>query len=161
MVEREMTTSMAADSLLAIPDGADALNGGNGNDTLVGGAGNDTLTGGTGADTLTGGADADQFTYRARNQGPDIVTDFKSLEGDKLRFLATAFGSISVVTAYTTFFSNTTGDATGSGPQFIYNTSSGLLAYDANGTGTGQRFSILTLTGAPTPTLNAADIVMF
>lgn len=147
------------DSFLAIPGGADVLNGGNGNDTIMGGAGNDTLTGGAGVDILAGGSDADNFTYRARSQGPDIVTDFKSLEGDKLRFLASAFGSISVVTAGTTFVTNTAGTAFDSGPQFIYNTSSGLLAYDANGTGTGQRFSILTLTGSPT--LNAADIVMF
>jgi Ca2+-binding RTX toxin-like protein len=145
------------DSFLAIPGGADVLEGGAGDDTLVGGAGNDTLTGGAGVDILAGGSDADQFTYRARNQGTDIVTDFNSLDGDKLRFLASAFGSISVVTADTTFFSNTTGFATGSGPQFIY--SNGLLEYDANGAGTGQRFSILTLTGAPA--LNAADIVMF
>jgi Ca2+-binding RTX toxin-like protein len=147
------------DSFAAIVGGDDVLNGGAGDDTLVGGTGNDTLTGGAGADTLTGGQNADQFTYTGRSQGPDIVTDFNSSETDKLRFQRSAFGNISELTAGTTFFSNSTGDPTGSSPQFIYNNISGLLAYDANVTGNGQRFGILPLTGAPP--LDAADIVLF
>jgi len=147
------------DSFLDIPGGDDVLNGGTGNDTLMGGTGNDILTGGAGGDLLAGGFGADQFTYRARTQGLDVVTDFNSAEGDKLYFLSSAFGGIPVVTAGTTLIFSDTGNAIGPGAQFIYNISSGLLAYDANGTRTGQRFNILTLTGFPT--LNTADIVMF
>jgi Ca2+-binding RTX toxin-like protein len=88
--------------------GNDYLDGGNGNDTLYGGGGNDTLVGGNGNDfldgaggssntnydTLTGGAGADTFglgytgSYtEIEYQGPGnaTITDFKYLEGDKIR----------------------------------------------------------------------------
>jgi hypothetical protein len=105
------------------------------------------------------GKNSDQFTYTGRSQGPDIVTDFNSSEADKLHFQRSAFVNISELTDGTTFSSNFTGAPAGTSPQFIYNNSSGLLAYDANGTGSGQRFGILTLAGAPT--LVTADIVLF
>ncbi len=139
--------------------GNDTLNGGRGIDTLVGGDGDDTLTGAAGADILTGGFGADGFTYRSRNQGKDTITDFSSAEGDTLRFRSGAFGGISTVTLGSNFFINTTGDATGAGPQFIYNTTSGMLAYDRNGASSGGSFNMAILTGIPT--LTAADIVMF
>jgi Ca2+-binding RTX toxin-like protein len=53
-------------------------------ETLLGGAGNDTLKGGAGADTLTGGGGTDTFVFTAANEGPDLITDFRSVEGDKL-----------------------------------------------------------------------------
>lgn len=76
-----------------------------------------------------------------------------------MRFRSGAFGGISTVTLGSNFFINTTGDATGAGPQFIYNTTSGMLAYDRNGASSGGSFNMAILTGIPT--LTAADIVMF
>ncbi len=76
-------------------NGNDALNGEDGRDTLNGGADKDKLTGGAGADILTGGTGADQFIFQTRldsdplsNGRPDMITDFKSLEGDILNFAA-------------------------------------------------------------------------
>jgi len=72
-------------------DGKNTLNGGAGNDLIDAGAGNDTLIGGLGRDTLTGGAGADLFVFNALNElGKgglrDIITDFSTLDGDKIDF---------------------------------------------------------------------------
>lgn len=66
---------------------------GTGNDldnVVTGNGGRNVLTGGAGADTLTGGGGADQFVYRSVEESGvapgtrDIVTDFSSLEGDRI-----------------------------------------------------------------------------
>ncbi|WP_449419970.1 calcium-binding protein [Phormidium nigroviride] len=97
--------------------GNDYLNGGTGNDNLYGGTGNDNLWGeagndylnggigkdylngfsnGTEYDTLTGGADADKFVLGAQSyynfytgSGFALITDFNSLEGDKIALFET------------------------------------------------------------------------
>jgi large repetitive protein len=64
---------------------ADVLTGGLGADTLTGSAGNDTLIGGAGADRLTGGLNADSFRFdNAADAAGDVITDFKTSQGDKL-----------------------------------------------------------------------------
>lgn len=137
--------------------GNDSLNGGAGSDTLIGGTGDDILIGGAAADILTGGSGADGFTYTATGQGGDTITDFSSADGDKLRFQSTAFGNIPIGTLTSANFRLNT--ASGTNAQFIYNTTTGLLAYDSNGTTGGGRSNMATLTGIPT--LIAADIVIF
>ncbi len=72
-------------------DGNNAFNGGAGVDQLFGGAGNDILNGQSGADTLTGGTGADRFVFTGLGDTGlgsqrDVITDFSSLEGDKLDF---------------------------------------------------------------------------
>ncbi|ABA76442.1 MULTISPECIES: M10 family metallopeptidase C-terminal domain-containing protein [Pseudomonas] len=59
------------------------------NNTLIGNAGNNVLNGGAGADLLTGGAGADTFVFSAVNEmgtgaNRDVITDFSSLQGDKI-----------------------------------------------------------------------------
>ncbi len=68
----------------------DSINGGDGNDVINGNAGADSLTGGPGSDILTGGAGADSFIFTALSDfgpasAPDVITDFSSLDGDKIR----------------------------------------------------------------------------
>ncbi len=61
--------------------GANELNGRAGNDILIGGSGRDSLTGGTGSDTfkfLLVGDSSLSSTSR------DIITDFRTVEGDKI-----------------------------------------------------------------------------
>ncbi|NJK69439.1 MAG: calcium-binding protein [Microcoleus sp. SU_5_3] len=88
--------------------GSDKLYGGTGNDKLWGEGGNDFLTGGIGKDylngfsngtefdTLSGGADADKFVLGAQNyynfytgEGFALITDFNSLQGDKIALFET------------------------------------------------------------------------
>jgi Ca2+-binding RTX toxin-like protein len=128
------------------------VNGGGGTQIIVGSAYADTLTGGAGTDNLTGGAGNDCFRYNATNEGTDTITDFVS-GADKFLFKDTAFSNTAI------FTSNATGTASGTNAQFIYNTSSGLLSYDSNGTLGGGSSSIATLAGPPT--LVAADVLNF
>ena len=76
--------------------GNDLLNGGYGldGDTLQGGAGNDTLIGAYGRDVERGGIGADHFILNAYYESGitaatrDLVTDFKTVEGDKIDLTA-------------------------------------------------------------------------
>ncbi|MGX9866258.1 M10 family metallopeptidase, partial [Pseudomonas moraviensis] len=59
------------------------------NNTLYGNDGNNVLDGGAGKDTLIGGNGADTFVFRAVNEiglgaNRDVITDFNSLQGDKI-----------------------------------------------------------------------------
>ena len=90
--------------------GNDKLSGQSGNDYLNGGRGNDLLIGGSGSDILTGGLDADTFQWSAGHiaQGVvDWITDFSFNQGDTLNFLASASGSIEIVSAKADFVDNT------------------------------------------------------
>lgn len=64
--------------------GDDITSGGSGNDTILGGWGNDLMSGGTGADTFNPGFDV------ADIHQIDVITDFRSGEGDKLNFIDAA-----------------------------------------------------------------------
>ncbi|URM29884.1 M10 family metallopeptidase C-terminal domain-containing protein [Pseudomonas frederiksbergensis] len=89
--------------------GNNLLNGGAGNDLLDGGAGNDLLVGGLGADTLTGGSGADRFVFNllselGKGANSDVITDFSSLQGDKIdlskldaNILTTAFNAFTFI----------------------------------------------------------------
>ncbi|CAI8825129.1 serralysin [Pseudomonas serboccidentalis] len=65
------------------------MTGNAGNNLLNGGDGNDTLIGGFGVDTMTGGNGADVFMYSTWSETGvgnlrDVITDFSSLQGDKI-----------------------------------------------------------------------------
>jgi len=139
--------------------GVDKLLGGNGNDSLNGNAGNDTLTGGLGADKFIYNTNA-AFTTTA--VGVDSITDFTIAQGDKIVLDKTTFPKISSV-AGTGFsinseFAKVTTDALAatSAADIVYNTATGGLFYNQNGTatgfGTGGKF--LTLTNKPVLTEN-------
>ena len=75
-------------------DGVDMLKGNGGADMLRGGAGDDILIGGAGINVLNGGAGADKFVLYEKttleaivlpNAGTNRVTDFKSVEGDRIQ----------------------------------------------------------------------------
>ncbi|WP_371916730.1 beta strand repeat-containing protein [Pseudomonas sp. C9] len=59
------------------------------NNSITGNGQNNILDGGAGVDTLTGGAGGDTFVFGAVNQmgtgaSRDVITDFSSLQGDKI-----------------------------------------------------------------------------
>lgn len=58
--------------------------------------GNDTLRGGQQADILTGGDGSDRFVFNKPSHGRDTITDFSSLEGDKLELLQSGFNKLSL-----------------------------------------------------------------
>ena len=126
-----ISVSSGDNNVLSGGAGADNLYGGNGKDTLIGGSGNDYLSGGSGSDllvggsgndillgsqndTLIGGSGADGFYfYDALSQGVMKIKDF-SVGEDFIVISADSFGVTDC-------------------SQFSYNSSTGALSLDTNG----------------------------
>ena len=115
----------------------DLIFGESGNDVLLGGSGKDTLSGGKGLDTLSGGADADTFVFATSlsNANVDLITDFSTVNDlihlENLIFIGLPVGVLSAAA----FQANTTGNSADASDRIIYNTESGRLYFDADGTG--------------------------
>jgi Ca2+-binding RTX toxin-like protein len=128
-------------------DGNDSLLGESGNDSLSGDAGSDTLNGGVGLDMLIGGAGTDVFVFSNTNPSAsiDLITDFAAVDDtiwvDDIIFTALTPGAITA----TTFVANLTGAATLASQRLIYETDSGALFYDPDGSGTAARVQFATL----------------
>lgn len=134
--------------------GDDRMSGDSGDDTVNGGDGNDLVSGGAGVDDLTGGTGADTFLFAADDRSVDIVRDFES-GTDVLRVKAMAWGIVwpggEAVLSLDA--------AVGTGGQFVYNTLSGDLIWDANGELAGGDVLVVALDSAPA--LEQGDIVLF
>jgi Ca2+-binding RTX toxin-like protein len=141
--------------------GADLLQGMGGNDSLLGGAGWDTLQGGDGndwlqpglwSDTVTGGAGSDSFVWgESGNNTRDSVTDFVSGVDEVLLDNAsmTALGANASWAAGDGRFWSAAGATSGhdADDRLVYNTNTGNLYYDADGSGAGAAQVIATFQG--------------
>lgn len=136
-----LTGSRGRDVMLA-GGGADQLNGGAGNDQMSGGAGADSLVGGTGTDKLTGGADADHFVFNSANEGTDRISDF-AVGVDHID-LGAAFGLTGPLVDGISFVSG--GAATTAVATVLYDAVTGMLSFDADGTGAGAAVTLAMLT---------------
>ena len=96
--------------------------GGTGEDIMIGGTGNDTLNGGTGSDSLRGGKGADTFVFDVSSfgRGPDLVSDFNRLEGDKIQ-ISSAISGINKG-ALASFMTAAMAETTNKSTAFIYDT---------------------------------------
>lgn len=113
----------------------DTLSAGRYSDTLNGGDGNDVLIGGLGADTLTGGLGADQFRLNG-NRGTssaDALTDFES-GTDRIELQTKIFKSLGLGQITADEFVSATAAQTAT-QNLVYDTASGELFYDADGSG--------------------------
>ena len=148
-------TGNAGANLITGNDAANVLVGMGGADTLQGGLGNDSLKGGTGNDELTGGDGADVFFF-VENPGPgsaDVITDFASgadrMRLDDARF--TAIGALgSFALTHAPFVSR--GGLTGgqdADDRIVYNSTTGALYYDSDGSSATAGLIFATLQGAP------------
>lgn len=123
------------------------MNGNEGNDSLIGGDGDDRLYGGLGNDLLTGAAGADIFVLStAPNTTSNLDTIANFTVGEDMIELAssifTALGATGVLSAYAFFIGSTAADAT---DRIIYNSATGALFYDTNGSATGSSTQITTI----------------
>jgi len=113
------------------------LTGTAGAESLIGSDTGDTLIGAGGNDILTGGAGDDHFRFNATTDGLDLIKDFVA-GSDVIDFANAAFGNLGVGTlSAANFASNPTGTTTSAAgtPQFVFNTSTSVLSYDADGAG--------------------------
>jgi Ca2+-binding RTX toxin-like protein len=111
-----------------------------GSDRLEGGRGDDLLDGGLAADLLSGGSGADSFQFSTAlgSDNVDQITDLDVIDDlillDSLIFQgagpdgALAFGA---------FYKSAAGTAYDASDRIIYDTDSGALSYDADGSGEG------------------------
>jgi serralysin len=131
--------------------GIENLIGSANDDTFVGDGNINRLEGGMGSDTLTGGLGNDTFIYNAAAEGGDDITDFGA-GIDKIQISKAGFGIANSVAVGGSgqnsfnneyFVANATGQATKGGHgQFVYDTSSSTLYWDADGTGAGAAVEI-------------------
>ncbi|MBK7521566.1 MAG: hypothetical protein IPI75_15800 [Gammaproteobacteria bacterium] len=141
------------------------LHGLDGSDTLLGLGGNDVLSGGTGNDTLTGGGGGDAFVFDTALSAAsniDTLTDFAP-GSDTLRLDASVFAAFSAgvpVSGAQLLAAAGATSAQDADDRLIYNTTSGALYYDADGTGAGAAVQFAQLGTSTHPVLSASDFVV-
>lgn len=152
-----MTGSSKGDTLDARA-GNDTLDGAGGADKLLAGAGDDHLIGGAGSDRLAGGTGVDQFDFRSILEGGDKITDFQH-GVDHIALTAATFGFGASLTDGVDFLSGPGGASPViAGPSLLYDTTSGVLSYDADGAGSGAAKVLATLTNHAL--LSASDFIL-
>lgn len=133
------------------------LLGSNGADKLTGSGGNDIIAGGAGNDVLTGGAGADTFAFTAApnaTKNLDRITDFAS-GTDKLSLARSVFSALSPGDLSTAAFVQAIAAVT-TDQHVIYNQATGVVSYDADGSGGGAAIAVAQLT--PGQALTAQDV---
>lgn len=165
--------------------GTATINAGAGDDVLVSGAGTQTMTGGTGNDifaynTVAGFSATESITdYGTVAQNTTALANaaITGLNGDVLRFDLSELTAAGLVNTGNAFVADTTGTngstlagagafvagagaqvATAATAQFLYNSTTGLLSIDYDGTGAGAAADIALIgTGL---TLTATDFLI-
>ena len=129
--------------------------------TLSGGAGNDTLIGGSGNDLLSGGLGADVFRFDTAlnvTNNVDSLMDFASGEGDRIELENAVFTKLSTLVeispghfelAAGLFVAEAGATAHQSDDYILYDTNTGNLYYDADGSGAGAAVQFATIIGHP------------
>lgn len=136
--------------------GSNVLYGYQGADVIFGASGNDFIVGGAGIDALSGGAGLDQFLFNTSLSvlDRDTITGFIARD-DTIRLenaVYTALGAQTGFLAATAFKSNAGGVATDADDRILYDTATGALFYDMNGSAALGRVQFATLSGSPTLT---------
>ena len=158
--------TLAGDMVITGTNGNDNLVGGDFNDSISGLAGNDTIAGGLGNDTLVGGTGADRFVFNTTPNATtnnDRITDFSVAQNDRIALSTSVYaggpavaGAATVTLAANQFRSGagvTTANA--ATQRVIYNTSTGALFYDSDGSGAAAAVQFATITNFATAgTLN-------
>jgi Ca2+-binding RTX toxin-like protein len=114
---------------------ADSLTGTSGNDLIDGKGGDDKIWAKNGSDVLIGGEGKDTFTFdtKSGSANVDVIVDF-SVADDTIRLNDTAFTKLKYGALSSSSFVIGT-KALDSGDRIIYNDKTGVLSYDADGTG--------------------------
>ncbi|ETW14799.1 hemolysin-type calcium-binding protein [Roseivivax marinus] len=123
-----------------------------GNDRLAGGRGNDLLDGGLGNDILFGGQDADSFRFSTAlgEDNVDRIRDFDSGE-DLILLDSEIFAGLGAEgpLSFGVFHASATGLAQDADDRLIYDTASGDLSWDEDGSGDADAITFARLQSAP------------
>ena len=130
-------------------DAANVLSGLGGVDVLDGRGGADTLSGGTGVDTFA-------FTTTLGSGNIDTISDFSVVE-DTIQLAKTIFTGLSGSQLAASAFFIGAGASTVD-HRIIYNSASGALLFDTDGSGASAAVQFATL--APSLALTAADFLL-
>lgn len=160
----DFLSGLAGNDILLGGLGNDTLAGGANNDRLFGGAGNDKLFGSIGNDTLSGGLGSDVFIFNSvlnAKTNVDLITDFDPA-ADTIRLENAIFTKLtSNGTLNANFFhASADGSAADSNDYILYNTQTGALYYDADGTGAASAIEFAVLGSTTHPTISNADFVV-
>ena len=137
-------------------EGDDILKGGKKNDFLSGGNGNDSLYSGIGNDVLFGGAGADTFIFNTALDNSSIIRDFNPAE-DKIQLDMSVFSKLSSgVLNSANFVSG--GTANDVNDYLIYNSGTGVLSYDDDGSGANSSSMLAQL--SPNLSLSNANFLV-
>jgi parallel beta-helix repeat protein len=129
--------------------GNDWVYGDSGNDRVYGGSGNDVVNGGSGNDRLYGGSGSDAFVFNSklgtastdRKVNFDTVVDFKVRDDsfllDNAVFKKLGSGTAATPTQLDAEFFTGSGKARERDDYLVYNKKTGVLSYDADGSGRG------------------------
>ncbi|MGK7890981.1 MAG: hypothetical protein AB4042_16755, partial [Leptolyngbyaceae cyanobacterium] len=147
-----------SNDIINTQDGNDILRGLAGNDILRGGDGNDILVGGDGNDQLTGGSGADRFQFDTITEGIDTIKDFDRTESDRLVLSTNGFNSDLVTGILNESQFSVGSAAVRESDRLIYNSSTGQIFFDPDGTGTTTQVQIAQLNGIPN--FSHADILI-
>jgi hypothetical protein len=129
-----------------------------GADTLTGSSGDDVINGGPGADILAGGGGADTFAFTAAPNGTvDRITDFAT-GTDKLAFAQSAFSGLAPGELSAAAFVQAAA-AFATDQRIIYNQATGVVSYDADGSGGGAAVAVAQLNAGQV--LKAQDIKVY
>ncbi|WP_421590319.1 beta strand repeat-containing protein [Shinella sp. M27] len=125
---------------------ANILKGADGTDTLKGGAGDDRLYGGLGRDLLVGGSGKDTFVFDTKlgTANIDTIDDF-SVKDDTIFLdndIFTKAGKVGDLSAKSFYIGS---QAHAETDRIIYDTKTGKLWYDADGSGKGAAIQFATL----------------
>lgn len=145
--------------------GNDKIWGNDGNDRLLGGRGDDRLAGDRGNDKLTGGSGRDTFVYEnfaPQDLGRDRITDFE-VGIDKIELHLDIFSQLSpgqTLNSEEFAVVDSRRAATRSDALIVYDSSSGNLYYNANGSerGLGEGAIIANLSNQPN--LTASNFIL-
>ncbi|MDF8333605.1 Calx-beta domain-containing protein [Novosphingobium cyanobacteriorum] len=165
-VLNEVITGTRQADTLSGAGGDDTIFGLAGGDILNGSTGDDILYGGTGRDSLTGGLGADTFVFDSvlnATSNRDTIVDFVASEGDTIQLSRSIFQAFTANGALSASqFVAGAGITEGNDANdiIIYNTTSGVLSYDADGVGGNAAVAFALLGTGAHPALTAADFLI-
>ena len=125
---------------------------------MYGDSGNDVLFGGSGQNIISGGAGADRFVFTDDGQSLGEITDF-TVADDTLVFRTNNFAGISTKGMISSNMLQIGTGANDSSDRFIYNSSTGNLFYDPDGSGSKPKVKLVGLNAGLALTNNDFEMI--